>query len=171
MPGCGAYKSGQHWKTRWSKDSVLSSVTPSNFTASEKCVEEPATVIPWVPSIVDSRCRVSKITASVLSGLSRSAYSQIPRYLTTFKFRELLYQAPSRMMAKFGLQSTIRTKRRPDRLIMSPFRGDEPQMLPHFQIPVQHSVTAESGGALTTLNVRARPQTFPYSEASNHFHT
>jgi len=28
-----------------SKDSAWSSVTPSNFTASEKCTEEPATVI------------------------------------------------------------------------------------------------------------------------------
>ena len=58
----------------WSKDSVWSSVTPSNFTVSDKCTEELATVIPWVPSIVDSRCRVPKITGSVLSGLSRSAF-------------------------------------------------------------------------------------------------
>ena len=43
-------------------------------TSRQKCTEEPATVIPWVPSMVNSRCRVPKITASVLSGLSRSAF-------------------------------------------------------------------------------------------------
>ena len=56
----------------------------------------------------------------------------------------------------------LRAKFRPDQFILSPVRGKNHQILPHFQI--QHPMAAPSSGAETKLNVGA--QTFHYPTIS-----
>jgi len=56
----------------------------------------------------------------------------------------------------------LRAKFRPDQFILSPVKGKNHQILPHFQI--QHPMAVPSSGAETKLNVGA--QTFHYPTIS-----
>ena len=79
--------------------------------------------------------------------------------------RGVLYPTPEPIMVKFDtLKHThnvhLHAKFRPDQFILSPVKGDKPQVLPHSQI--RHPMLAPPSGVGTTLNVGTQLQTFPY---------